>query len=406
MILSAVQRAFNRDNAPPTSAEPKKVAVRKGGLEVIYHVKVGESLCCVAKAPVVVKAPSRRLAAATDEGDVVFLDAADGTVCARCGATDEPPNAMAFTQDGKCLVSVSDDGIARVMDESGALLFAHAVVEAPAAGKRARCVAADHLIALASGGFVAAAGRLIHTCGAPGADPEQLGFPEDAPSWQLEHALVAEAPIRALCGAPLEMPAGCAYWAYAAAHKGGIMLVCHRGEAARLTQSAPLPEAHCLAKTAYMSLARGALCGPNAWRGPEEPLGNLASPSRVNSCVNSCVTCNTGEVVGKLTSVNPLRSLAMPLASRGMGPEGEPRWLAHPKPEAKPEAKPKPKPNPQAQAQAQTRTLIKVARGRYLRRGYRAVGRLPSGSERRCQPRSDCGCRGAPSPADLRWERR
>ena len=47
------------------------------------------------------------------------------------------------------------------MDESGALLFAHAVAETPAAGKRARCVAADH-IALGSGGFVAAAGRLIH----------------------------------------------------------------------------------------------------------------------------------------------------------------------------------------------------------------------------------------------------
>jgi len=89
--------------------------------------------------------------------------------------------------------------------ESGTLLFAHSVAEAPAAGKRARCVASDHLVALASGGFVAAAGRLVHACGVPGADPA-LGLTEDAPCWQLEHALVAEAPIRALCAAPLEMP--------------------------------------------------------------------------------------------------------------------------------------------------------------------------------------------------------
>ena len=95
MILNAVQRAFNRDNAPPPSAEPKKVAVRKGGLEVVYHVKVGES-CCIATALSSVEAPDRRLAAATDEGDVVFLDAADGTVRARCDAADEPPNALAF----------------------------------------------------------------------------------------------------------------------------------------------------------------------------------------------------------------------------------------------------------------------------------------------------------------------
>ena len=210
MILNAVQRAFQRDSAPPASAEPKKVAVRKGGLEVIYHVKVGESLCCLAKAPGLVEAPRRRVAAATDGGDVAFLDAADGSVCARSDATDEPPNAMAFTHDGLCLVSVSDDGIARVMDESGALLFAHAVAEAPAAGKRARCFAADHLIALGSGGFVAAAGRVVHTCRGPGAEPE-LGSAAGAPGWQLAHALVADAPIRALCGAPLEMPASSAY---------------------------------------------------------------------------------------------------------------------------------------------------------------------------------------------------
>ena len=262
MILNAVQRAFQRDNAPPASAEPKKVAVRKGGLEVIYHVKVGESLCCLAKAPGLVEAPRRRLAAATDDGDVAFLDAADGSVCARSDATDEPPNAMAFTQDGLCLVSVSDDGIARVMDESGALLFAHAVAETPAAGKRARCVAADHLIALGSGGFVAAAGRLVHTCRGPGAETEP-GSAAGAPGWQLAHALVADAPIRALCGAPREMPASCAYWAYAAAHKGGIILVSQQGE-----------------------------------------------------------------VVRKLSSAQPLRSLAMPLTSLGMGPQGEPRWLA------------------------------------------------------------------------------
>ena len=116
MILNAVQRAFKRDNAPPTSAEPKKVAVRKGGLEVIYHVKVGESLCCVVEAPSLVRARSCRLAAATDEGEVVFLNGADGTVRARCDAADEPPNALAFTRDGRCLISVSDDGITRVME--------------------------------------------------------------------------------------------------------------------------------------------------------------------------------------------------------------------------------------------------------------------------------------------------
>ena len=354
MILNAVQRAFNRDNAPPPSAEPKKVAVRKGGLEVVYHVKVGES-CCIATALSSVEAPDRRLAAATDEGDVVFLDAADGTVRARCDAADEPPNALAFTRSGRCLVSVSDDGIARVMDESGALVFAHAVVEAPAEGKRARCVAADHLLALASGGFVAAAGRLVHACGVPGAGP-QLGCPEDAPCWQLEHALVADAPIRALCGAPLEMPASCAYWAYAAAHKGGIMLVSQRGEAARFTQSAPLPEAHRLASTALFICWRGGrpaapwldasqrrvgwavscVGAVHTWR----RLGRLGRLGR-RQCVNCCVTCdNTGEVVRKLSSVHPLRSLAMPLASRGMGPQGEPRWT--PNPTSPKPSKPKP----------------------------------------------------------------
>ena len=74
---------------------------------------------------------------------------------------------------------------------------------------------------------------------------------------------MADAPIRALCGAPLELPASCAYWAYAAAHKGGIILVSQQGE-----------------------------------------------------------------VVRKLSSAQPLRSLAMPLTSLGMGPQGEPRWLA------------------------------------------------------------------------------
>ena len=132
MILNAVQRAFSRDNTPPTSAEPEKAAVRKGGLKVVFHVKVGESLCCVASM-------SGRLAAATDAGDVVFIDGADGTRRARCDATDEPPNALAFTRDARYLISVCDDGCARVMgSNSGAVLFSHAVVEEPAAGKRPR----------------------------------------------------------------------------------------------------------------------------------------------------------------------------------------------------------------------------------------------------------------------------
>lgn len=43
---------------------------------------------------------------------------------------------------------------------------------------------------------------------------------------------MADAPIHALCGAPADLPAAGAYWAYAAAHKGGVLLVTRRGEVA------------------------------------------------------------------------------------------------------------------------------------------------------------------------------
>lgn len=133
MILNAVQRAFSRDNTPPpTSAE--KAAIRKGGLSLVFHVKVGESLSCIAKAP------SSLLAAATEAGDVVFVDGADGTTRARCDSNDEPPNALAFTRSGRWLISVCDDGHARVMaTDSGAVLSDHPVVEEPVMGKRPRC---------------------------------------------------------------------------------------------------------------------------------------------------------------------------------------------------------------------------------------------------------------------------
>ena len=210
----------------PSEAQP---SVRKGGLEPIFKVKVGEHLACVAVAP-----DRLSLAAATGTGAVVFIDAADGATRARFegAGAEEAPNALAFGSDSRWVVAAYDDGYARVAAaDSGTLLVEHAVAEAPTEGKRARRCAADHVVTLASAfasssrlAFVAAAGRLVHAVAVPGG--------------ALEHALVAEKPVRGLCVPP---PGGAQAWAYAASHQGGVLLVSRRGEVVRrLSSDEPL----------------------------------------------------------------------------------------------------------------------------------------------------------------------
>ena len=206
---AAPQRS--KPTAAPSRSKPN---VRLGGLDVEFRAKVGESLWCVARAP------SGLLAAATAEGVVVFVDGARGAIRARSEATGEPPNAMAFTGDSRFLLCCADDGCARALDAAnGGVIFEHTVAEEPVAGKRPRVVAADHCIALADA-LVAAAGRLIHACAVP--------------SGTLEHALSADAPVRALRGAA---PGAAPGWAYAAAYTGGVLLVSRGGEIVRELQS-------------------------------------------------------------------------------------------------------------------------------------------------------------------------
>ena len=206
--------------APPAGAaaaapspRAQQPTIRKGGMDVIFHAKIASGLCCVVAA-----ADNSRIAAATDEGVVVFINGLDinglgGTIQARCEVADFPPNAMAFSSAALWLVVCTDDGYARVVaSDSGKMLLEHAVAEESVAGKRPRRCAADHCIAF-DDVFVAAAGRLVHAC--------------RVPEGQLEHARLVDKPIRALCSAP---PALAPSWAYAAAFQGGIMLVSRGGE--------------------------------------------------------------------------------------------------------------------------------------------------------------------------------
>ena len=260
MIQAALERAFHPGPDAATAgasaaSAPTKASVRKGGLEKVFEVKVGDSLACIAKAP------SGLLAAATDDGEIVFIDGADGSRRASNDAMDDAPNEMSFTSSSKWLMTASDDGCARVLSGFGAVVFEHSVAEEPAAGKRARCVAVDHLIALADGGggdaFVAAAGRLVHACGVP--------------DGQLQHALTADSPIRALCAAPSAVAPS---WAYAAAYQGAILLVSRRGEVVRkLTSERP---------TRSLAISERWLAA-GAFDGTVE-LWDVATPSAASDC--------------------------------------------------------------------------------------------------------------------------
>ena len=215
--MFTVKEAFRTHASTAVAPTKKKAAVRKDDLEVVFKVNVGAGLCCLATSP------SGLLAAATAEGVVLLIDGVSGSTRARSEEMEEPPNAMTFTSDSQFLISCADDGCARVLAAASAkVLIEHSVAEEPVDGKRPRCYAADHVVAL-DGAFVAAAGRLLHGCGVP--------------DGQLEHEILADSPIRALSVAS----PGTVSWAYAAAHKGGVLLVDRRGDVARkLTSDRPL----------------------------------------------------------------------------------------------------------------------------------------------------------------------
>eukprot|EP00966_Prymnesium_polylepis_P302574 6990112-Prymnesium_polylepis.1 len=212
MINPAVRKAFASRPQPQASCarpptEPKAV---KGGLDVLYHVQLGDHLENAA-----VSSCGRMLAAATAGASVLFVDAKDGTVSGRCDTLGEDsPNAIAWSADSSWIVCCSDDGCARVISvDSGALVLEHLIAEEPEPGKRKRCVPSEQAIVLDGASFVAAAGHLIHTCGVP--------------DGRLRSSLSADAPVRGLCRSP---PSLMGHWAYAAAYKGGVLLVSPSGD--------------------------------------------------------------------------------------------------------------------------------------------------------------------------------
>ena len=206
MIPNAVRDAFKPQAAPKQKASP---TAYKGGLDEVWSVQLGEPLCELAKAT-----SGLVLAAATADGVIALVDGAEGALKLRCGALgDEPPNAIAFSSDSTWLVACYDDAHARVVSDSGAVVLAHLVAPDPEPGKRQRCVAAEHVVTLGGASFAAAAGRLVHTC--------------RVPDGKLEHSLLVDANVRALCAAP---PNLMAHWEYAVAYQGTVLLVSPGGE--------------------------------------------------------------------------------------------------------------------------------------------------------------------------------
>ena len=187
--------------ARPAPAAAPRPLVQKGGLAVSWRASVG-SVACVAQS-------SARLAVATDDGAVVFVDHAGDITARSPQIADEGPNAMAFSNDGAWVVAAFDDGRARVVRTDGTLAVEHAVAPEPVAGKRARQVAATSCAPL-DDDFVASAGKLVHCCALTG---------------DLIHAITFDAPVRALCDASAGLFRG-----YAVAHGCVCVLVQRDGE--------------------------------------------------------------------------------------------------------------------------------------------------------------------------------
>lgn len=213
MVLPAVRAAFTQPRAgsvAPSSAPSARPTALKGGLDVLFHVQLGEHL---ERATL---SPCRQIyAAASIAGSIILVEMTHGTVLRRSEEPlgGEPPNALAWSLDSTWLVGCSDDGHARVVSvSSGAVVCSHAVSEEPEPGKRRRCVACENVVAIADSAFVAAAGTLVHAC--------------EVPSGRLRHTLSTGAPVRGLCRSPSGLMA---HWAYAAAYKGGVVLVSSGG---------------------------------------------------------------------------------------------------------------------------------------------------------------------------------
>ena len=230
--MNAVSRAFARardGDAPAAASAPPKPKASKGGLELLFHTQLeGDGLVDA------VRSQQGLIAAADVDGAVTFVDGADGRIRACHDVHDESPNTLAFTSNGTWLLHGSDDGNVRIVaPATGEVVHVHAVTEPAEAGKRPRCYAVDHLVALDDAAFVAAAGGLAHACrhhpSAGGSRGSGSSGGSSSGGWQLEHAHSAGSPIRALCRAPLQW----SEWAYAIAYQGGARLVSKEGEAVR-----------------------------------------------------------------------------------------------------------------------------------------------------------------------------
>ena len=182
----------SKAEAPAAPAAPSRPVLRLGGLDVAWRVSLGRIRCAAVR--------DSRLAAATDDGAVVFLDAGGAVAARSAPVEDSEANDVALGADGSW-----------------------AVAAPAAAGKRQRRVAATRVLALPRDRFAAAAGRLVHAV--------------DARSGALAHAVACDAPVRGLCAAPPEIDA----WAYGCSHGGGVVLVADDGSvAARLASARPL----------------------------------------------------------------------------------------------------------------------------------------------------------------------
>ena len=213
-MLPAVRAAFSRPQSQPPSSPSAGVSegptASRGGLELLYHAQLGGPLSGATASPC-----CKFIAVSTDEGSVVLLDGTKGDEIRRTEPlADDAPNAIAWSIGSTFLVCCGDDAYARVVAvDSGAVVFEHLISEEPAPGKRRRCVPSEHVIVVDETCFVAAAGAVIHACGLL--------------DGQLRHAISTEAPVRALCRSPTTLRG---YWAYAAAYKGGVLLVSQSGE--------------------------------------------------------------------------------------------------------------------------------------------------------------------------------
>ena len=207
-------------------ASSTRPTAAKGGLDLLYHVQLGDTLESATASS------CKRILAAAADGCVVLVDTTDGSMIRRSDTMGEdPPNVIAWSSDSAWLVCCSDDGIARVISaDKGTVVLEHVVAKDPDHGKRQRCVPSDHAIFIDATSFAAAAGSLIHVCEVPGG--------------KLSHTLSTDAPVHALCRSP---PSLAVHWAYAAAFKGGVVLVSLSGD--RISHLSSCGHLHSLAVT-------------------------------------------------------------------------------------------------------------------------------------------------------------